>query len=835
MKKNIFFLVLCCLTTTANLKAQTDYSDYFTAVIVGDPHIAQSGGTSVENMQLYVQNIVNLGHDNGLKFQFSTLPGYTPTADIVFCLGDMDGDSEKSGKNFKDAFDGLNAAEIPFITMVGNHDIVPDYWTGTNPDKGLTYGIKDGGSYCNDVALGIVTDQLNTAKSHGVENVTRFTDGTDHTQMQPFTFTFKGVRFYVGQTYWFQKPYTKPSIFTSATYYAPDGVIEALETFVDSHGTEPSVWMQHYPLIAGSDNDRWWLAQNDTGLSIAPSNSTLYSTAKEKRDKLTEIIKKSNNPVHFSGHTHWYAVNVYNGVKDYTVNSTFNENCAAYLVLLSKTRGVVEVKKVNLWPHNTYSHCDTSEEVPSMLIDIDEAMGHVVEEGEDVSELLGPNLDFETPQSSGNATFPNIHTHPGWLNIFSADANDTNKNYIFNTQLTGQNSGASTTTSLRLRAKWQENTIRQQVCKEVPLPPGSYTLSYHIKASQQNWEEDLNYYEIEGNRTLLEKTTEWSRQETDIDVIQPSVLKLSFGFIGGNGGNDCEVYVDDIHLTYKGKAFAGMRNLLHEEMGIAEALGVNTTETQDLLEGDITSEKVLTDEIHRLRTAEYDALQNNAYETYLDMNDVDNWAQTGGTATTSGQHWDGTSTSSYMEQSGANWGSNAWTIAYSRSLTLPAGRYVLKVACRSERKVTATISANGKSTSVPANGDTGYGITISGETRYSNDGIYANNGAGRGWEWRYVPFTLKKESQVNFSLDATTSTIKQWVSFTNISLLKKPFLRGDANDDGIVSVVDVTTMVNQLLRFPTHPFVFEAADLNDDNELTVTDITTVVDIILGKN
>ena len=98
--------------------------------------------------------------------------------------------------------------------MVGNHDIVPDYWDGDNPDKGLTWGINDGGSYCNDVALSIVTNQLNTSKSYGVENVERFTDGTNHTQMQPFTFTFKGVRFYVGQTYWFQKPYSEPSMFS---------------------------------------------------------------------------------------------------------------------------------------------------------------------------------------------------------------------------------------------------------------------------------------------------------------------------------------------------------------------------------------------------------------------------------------------------------------------------------------------------------------------------------------------------------------------------------------------------------------------------------------------
>ena len=831
MNKTILLLSICLLTVTTDIKAQTDFSDYFTAVIVSDPHVAQSYGISVTNMQNYVQNIINMGKSGGLTFQFASLPNYIPTADLVLCLGDMDQDSEKTGDDFKNAFAALNTAQIPFITMVGNHDIVPDYWTGSDPDKGLTYGFHDGGSYCNDVALDIVTDQLNTAKNYGVENVERFTDGTKHTQMQPFTFTFKGVRFYVGQTYWFQKPYTKPTILSSATYYAPDGVISALENFVNNHRNDPSVWMQHYPLVAGSDNDRWWLDQNDYGLTIALSNSTNYTTAQAKRDKLTEIIKKTTNPVHFSGHTHFYAENSYNGVKDYTVTSTFNDNCGAYIVLLNKNTGVVEVKKVNLWTHNTLSHCDEGGTATASISNIDDAMGHIVEEGEDVTALLGTNLDFETTQGSGDATFTNIHTQAGWTNIFSADANDANKNYIFNTQLTGQNSGAATATCLRLRAKWQENTIRQQVCKEVPLPPGSYTLSYHIKCPNQNWTDDFNYFEIDGQRTLLDKTTDWARQKATFDITEPAVFKLSFGFIGGNGTNDCEVFVDDIQLTYNGKAFATLRDLLREEMGIADALGVDITEAQETLEGSASASELM-DEVHLLRTAEYDELQSRGYKNYLDMSNANSWTQTGGTATTSGQHWDGTSTSSYMEQSGANWDANAWTIAYRRSMTLPAGRYVLKAACRSERKVTATISANGQRASVPANGDSGYGITTAGATCYTSAGTYANNGAGRGWEWRYVPFTLKEARTVNFSLDATTTIAHQWVSFTSVSLLRKPFLRGDANDDGIVSVVDVTTMVNKLLRKTTHPFVFEQADLNDDKEINVTDITSVVNIIL---
>ena len=143
--------------------------------------------------------------------------------------------------------------------------------------------------------------------------------------------------------------------------------------------------------------------------------------------------------------------------------------------------------------------------------------------GEDVTSLLGTNLDFETGQGDADATFVNMHAQSDWTNIYSADAYDTNRQYIFNTQVTGQGSGATTATSLRLRAKWQENNIREQVKKTIPLPPGRYTLSYFIKAPQQHWTEDLCFYELNSNRTTLTKTADWSKQEITIEATEPAV------------------------------------------------------------------------------------------------------------------------------------------------------------------------------------------------------------------------------------------------------------------------------------------------------------------------
>lgn len=154
---------------------------YFTAVFLSDPHIEHSGhdATTVANMQAYVSNIVNMGKTGGAAFRFDALPGYIPSCDIAFSTGDMDEDSKKNDDEFKTAHAGFASAGIPFITMCGNHDLVPDYWTGESGDKGLTYGINSGGSYANDVALSTVESYRKALSGYGISDVETITDGTD--------------------------------------------------------------------------------------------------------------------------------------------------------------------------------------------------------------------------------------------------------------------------------------------------------------------------------------------------------------------------------------------------------------------------------------------------------------------------------------------------------------------------------------------------------------------------------------------------------------------------------------------------------------------------------
>jgi hypothetical protein len=222
-------------------------------------------------------------------------------------------------------------------------------------------------------SIEIMTNSYTSASqlTDGIKNVTTITDGNLNnriTQIGQFTFTYRGIRFYCASSYWWQKPYS------GSTYYSAEGTINALNSFVESHKEEPSIWLSHYPFIAeanaGEDkNERWWLDQNypedsSTPKSILPNGSSQYYTdaafttdegkavADLKKKTLADIIVKTNNPVHFSGHAHINAEHNYtandntSSFTDNTIQPFYQDWSNAFIVLCKEGVGVVEVKTV---------------------------------------------------------------------------------------------------------------------------------------------------------------------------------------------------------------------------------------------------------------------------------------------------------------------------------------------------------------------------------------------------------------------------------------------------------------------------------------------------------
>ena len=58
-------------------------------------------------------------------------------------------------------------------------------------------------------------------------------------------------------------------------------------------------------------------------------------------------------------------------------------------------------------------------------------------------------------------------------------------------------------------------------------------------------------------------------------------------------------------------------------------------------------------------------------------------------------------------------------------------------------------------------------------------------------------------------------------------------IKGDVNEDDVLNVSDVTSIINYLLGTETLPD-FTKADLNGDFEINVSDVTALINLILAQ-
>ncbi len=250
------------------------------------------------------------------------------------------------------------------------------------------------------------------------------------------------------------------------------------------------------------------------------------------------------------------------------------------------------------------------------------------------------------------------------------------------------------------------------------------------------------------------------------------------------------------------------------EKAKAIALGMDETEVNGY------------ENIQDLMVAEYNFVSTNfPYEVDVPST----WTKENATDR-SGQHWDGTSTSTYSEQN-AGYGDNTWSCSYSQDITLPAGNYVFKVAGRkSSDYATLTLEVKNGNTEIGTvndfpNGDTGLGINTSGETDFSSGSSYALDNRGRGWQWRYVKFTLDVPTTVTIAVKGSADgPIHQWVGFWNATVLTD---NADiiANVPGTLGVGKFATRI-----FPFKPekkdgVKFYSCETKEGNALALTEVS----------
>ena len=167
------------------------------------------------------------------------------------------------------------------------------------------------------------------------------------------------------------------------------------------------------------------------------------------------------------------------------------------------------------------------------------------------------------------------------------------------------------------------------------------------------------------------------------------------------------------------------------------------------------------------------------------------------------QHWSGNAMT-YYEQPAGGWGANAWTANYTKTTTLPAGSYVIKVAARaaSGTGTVAKITCSAATLEGPIFnfGDTGKGITVDGVASF-DEGTFAvqpnNGGEGCGWVWNYLPFTLADETEVTMTVVAEATGTHQWFSVCDGELLSKTNIAtAVAYDEAVTNTIENVDVAN---------------------------------------
>ncbi|MBQ4174266.1 MAG: hypothetical protein II597_05675, partial [Prevotella sp.] len=254
----------------------------------------------------------------------------------------------------------------------------------------------------------------------------------------------------------------------------------------------------------------------------------------------------------------------------------------------------------------------------------------------------------------------------------------------------------------------------------------------------------------------------------------------------------------DLDIAFGGASdLSALKSELQKELTLASTFGLSMTEEQAVYNNTKANRLQIQNAINNLKVKEYNFVSTNyTYDASMLLGNP----ATNNIVTNSSQHWDGTNGSTYFEQSGSSWGASSWTSSMTYTTNLPVGEYVFRVACRAASNVTGTISGNGSTAIIPANGDVGYGITTTGVTSFSSSDTFTNGNNGRGWEWRYIPVSVTGSSkEITFTISASTNTIHQWYSVTNIALLSKGYVAPEVVSDeqnSTTTRTQVTTNVN---------------------------------------
>lgn len=141
-----------------------------------------------------------------------------------------------------------------------------------------------------------------------------------------------------------------------------------------------------------------------------------------------------------------------------------------------------------------------------------------------------------------------------------------------------------------------------------------------------------------------------------------------------------------------------------------------------------------------------------------------------------GESWDGTTTDKYYD----SWNGET---TMTQTVTLPAGDYALIFKCRASAAANVNVTDGTNTVRFTHKGSTGRGIATDGTATFADGETYANNGAGRGWEYRVLTFTSDGTTATTLTFNWNTKP-EQWAGLDDIELRANPIDVTISENDG---------------------------------------------------
>lgn len=361
-------------------------------------------------------------------------------------------------------------------------------------------------------------------------------------------------------------------------------------------------------------------------------------------------------------------------------------------------------------------------------------------------------------------------------NVNSATTSASYEDYSF-IQVGETKNYSSTTEWMAAKSSWTTHTIRVTLNEPAPI-----TVSFGYGTGSNNFSADntpaiyVSHLKLAYSSLLDGAKAAWDDAVAAADAARLSYDNISV--IGAERMTLDDLVNEEEPTTTEGyntatkalnaatAAFVAAKpsyDALAAEIAYAKTIGISEDKADGFAaqsEEEFTAATAVAN-AQDLKVLEYTAMAASYANDVTSL--LGTWSQ-GNYETTSGQGYIGSET--YFDK----WNGSATDLTSSATVALPAGQYIIRVAGRGEATTTMNLSvkvgeADAVITPFFMNGDTGKGIDTDGATNFSNEGTYSNGNVGRGWQYRYVTFTVADGGEdvtiaINGHLNAGT-----WQSF----------------------------------------------------------------------